>query len=71
MLSKKVDQEVIEKTLNDIDVKMNESQHLQNSPLEDEDDAKFIRYVWNKVTKRLERKDVRDLNVTSVDLVKF
>ena len=36
-----------------------------------DEDSKYIKYVWNKRTKRLEKRDLRQTNLESIDKYKF
>ena len=38
---------------------------------ETEEDHKYVRYVWNKKTKRLEKRDLRLTNLETIDRGKF
>jgi len=43
----------------------------KDSDSDAEEDAKFIKYVWNKKTKRLEKRDIRQSNLETIDKSKF
>lgn len=53
------------------DAQANQPVDQSDSEKEGEDDAKFIKYVWNKKTKRLEKRDIRQSNLETIDKYKF